>query len=106
MPTIKMPKPITRPTSENYWIRKKVPADLRPLVGKTEVWASLKTKDERQANIKIGAENAKIEAQWARLRAEAARAASSAEAFVPEPFKLTHQDLHALRREVQSRIRD
>ena len=106
MPTIKMPKPIKRPTSENYWIRKKVPADLRPLVGKTEIWASLKTKDERKANIEIGAVNAKIEAEWTRLRAQAARAASSAEAFVPEPFKLTHQDLHALRREEHTRIRD
>jgi site-specific recombinase XerD len=106
MPTNKMPKPITRPTSENYWIRKKVPADLRPLVGKTEIWASLKTKDERQANIRIGAVNAAIEAEWDRLRAEAARAASSAGAFVPEPFRLTHQDLHALRREEHERIRD
>ena len=106
MPNIKMPKPIKRPTSENYWIRKKVPADLRPLVGKTEIWATLGTKDERQANIKIGAVNAAIEAEWARLRAGAARAASSAEAFEPEPFKLTHQDLHALRREEHTRIRD
>jgi hypothetical protein len=105
MPTIKMPKPITRPTSENYWIRKKVPVDLRPLVGKTEIWASLGTKDARQANIKIGEVNAAIEAKWTRLRAEAARAASSAEAFVPDPFKLTHQDLHALRREEHTRIR-
>ena len=46
-----------------------MPAALRPLVGKTEVWASLGTKDERKANIKIGAVNAAIEAEWARLRA-------------------------------------
>jgi hypothetical protein len=106
MPTTKMPKPIKRPTSENYWIRKKVPAYLRPLVGKTEIWASLKTDKERQANIKIGEVNAAIEAEWTRLRAEAARAASSAQVFVPEPFKLTHQDLHALRRERHTQIRD
>lgn len=106
MPNFKMPKPIKRPTSENFWIRKKVPADLRPLVGKTELWATLGTKDERQANIKIGAVNAAIEAEWARLRAGAARVANSAEAFVPEPFKLTHQDLHALRKEEHTRIRD
>ncbi|GGI27464.1 MULTISPECIES: hypothetical protein [Bradyrhizobium] len=43
MSNFKMPKPIKRPTSENYWIRKKV-----PLVGKTELWATLGTKDERQ----------------------------------------------------------
>ncbi|MCK1667965.1 DUF6538 domain-containing protein [Bradyrhizobium sp. 153] len=106
MPNFKMPKPIKRPTSQNYWIRKKVPADLRPLVGKTEIWASLGTKDERQANIKIGALNAAIEAEWARLRAEVARAPQSAETFVFEPFKLTHQDLHALRAAEHSAIRN
>lgn len=106
MPTIKMPKPIKRPTSENYWIRKKVPVVLRPLVGKTEIWATLGTKDERQANIKIGVVNAAIEAEWTRLRTEAARASSSAGSFVPDPFKLTHQDLHALRKEEHTRIRD
>ena len=106
MPTIKMPKPIKRPTSENYWIRKKVPAALRSLVGKTEIWATLGTSNERQANVRIGAVNAAIEAEWDRLRAEAARAAGSAGAFAPEPFKLTHQDLHALRREEHMRIRD
>ncbi|UPJ28962.1 DUF6538 domain-containing protein [Bradyrhizobium sp. CW1] len=105
MPTIKMPKPVKRPTSQNYWIRKKVPADLRPRVGKTEIWASLKTDSERQANIEIGAVNARIEAEWARLRADGARPPAAA-ASVPEPFKLTHQDLHALRRDEHTRVRD
>ncbi|WP_213740407.1 DUF6538 domain-containing protein [Bradyrhizobium sp. dw_411] len=101
-----MPTPITRPTSDFYWIRKKVPLDLRPLVGKTEIWASLGTKDERQANIKIGAVNAAIEADWARLRATAVRMPESEAPLVPEPFKLTHQDLHALRRDEHLRIRN
>ncbi len=86
MPTTKMPHAID---FRNYWLRKKVPADLRPLVGKTEIWASVGTRDERQANIKIGAVNAAIEAEWTRLRTEAAGAANSADPFVPEPFKLT-----------------
>jgi integrase len=103
---MKIPTAIKRPTSKNYWIRKKVPADLRPLVGKTEIWASLGTKDERQANIKIGAVNAAIETRWARLRAEAARGRCSAPPLVPEPFKLTHQDLHALRGEEQTKMRN
>lgn len=106
MPTIKMPKPITRPTSKNYWIRKKVPADLRPLVGKTEIWESLGTKDERKANIKIGEVNARIEADWDRLRAEGQRSPAAARAFVPEPFRLTHLDLHALRGEEHTRVRE
>jgi hypothetical protein len=49
MPSIKMPTPIKRPTSNFYWIRKKVPERLRDLVGKTEIWASLGTKDQRKA---------------------------------------------------------
>lgn len=106
MPTIKMPKPTTRPTSKNYWIRKKVPADLRPLVGKTEIWESLGTKDERKANIKIGEVNARIEADWDRLRAEGQRPPAAARAFVPEPFRLTHLDLHALRGEEHTRVRE
>lgn len=106
MPTIKMPKPITRPTSKNYWIRKKVPADLRPLVGKTEIWESLGTKDERKANIKIGEVNARIEADWDRLRAKRQRPPAAARAFAPEPFRLTHLDLHALRGEEHTRVRE
>ena len=106
MPTIKMPTPIKRPTSEFYWIRKKVPQALRPLVGKTEVWASLKTKDERKANIKIGAVNAAIEAEWARLRADGPPAREPDRALEPAPFKLTHQDLHALRGAAHLNIRD
>jgi integrase len=106
MPSFKMPTPIKRPTSDFYWIRKKVPQALRPLVGKTEIWASLRTKDQRKANIKIGAVNAAIEAEWARLRAEAARPPRLAKKFEPVPFKLTHQDLHALRAEEHVRIRE
>jgi integrase len=106
MPSFKMPTPIKRPTSDFYWIRKKVPLRLRPLVGKTEIWASLRTKDERKANIKIGAVNAAIEAEWARLRAAGVPNSKPKKEFEPEPFKLTHQDLHALRAEEHKRIRD
>jgi hypothetical protein len=106
MPSFKMPTPIKRPTSDFYWIRKKVPLRLRPLVGKTEVWASLRTKDERKANIKIGAVNAAIEAEWARLRAEGVPGSNPKKEFEPEPFRLTHQDLHALRRDEHIRTRN
>jgi hypothetical protein len=90
---VKMPTPIKRPTSDFYWIRKKVPEKLRHLVGKTEVWASLKTKDERQANIKIGAVNAAIEAEWARLRAGGAPGAAALQNLEPAPFKLTFEQI-------------
>lgn len=62
MATLKMPTSITRPSSKVYWIRKKVPLDLRPLVGRSEIWKSLGTKDRRQADVEIGGVNADIEA--------------------------------------------
>jgi hypothetical protein len=106
MPVFKMPTPIKRPTSDFYWIRKKVPENLRPLVGKTEIWASLGTKNPRQAMIKIGALNAAIEADWARLRAELGRKPVAAKPAARRPHELSHQDLHALRAEEHTRIRD
>jgi hypothetical protein len=106
MPMLKMPTPIKRPTSDFYWIRKKVPENLRPLVGKTEIWASLGTKDQRQAIIKIGALNAAIEADWARLRAEVGRAPIQAKPAARRQHELSHQDLHALRAEEHIRIRE
>jgi integrase len=58
MGTTRMPTPI-RPRKANgkeqnvYWIRKKVPERYRAVVGKTEVWRSLKTTDRRTANQRI-----------------------------------------------------
>jgi integrase len=106
MPSFKMPTPIRRPTSDFYWIRKKVPEKLRDVVGKTEIWASLGTKDQRKANIKIGAVNAAIEAEWALLRAETAGGSFPLKEVKLPAFGLTHQDLHALRREEHTRVRD
>jgi hypothetical protein len=106
MPSMKIPTAIRRPNSKYYWIRKKVPADLRPLVGKNEIWKSLGTTDEKEAAIELGGVNARIEADWARLRAQRAHPPAPSRAFVPEPFKLTHLDLHALRGEEHTRVRD
>jgi hypothetical protein len=65
------PKKANGKEQKVYWIRKKVPERYRALVGKTEVWRSLKTKDRRTANEKIGAASAKLEREWARLAREA-----------------------------------
>ncbi|WP_027572896.1 DUF6538 domain-containing protein [Bradyrhizobium sp. WSM1743] len=106
MPTIKMPKPIKRPTSANYWIRKKVPSDLRPLVGKTEIWASLGTSKDREATIKIARRERENRGRMGPAAGRENATPVAADAFVPEPFKLTHQDLHALRKEEHTRISD
>jgi hypothetical protein len=108
MGTTRMPTPI-RPKKANgkeqnvYWIRKKVPERYRALVGKTEVWRSLKTTDRRTANERIAVASAELEREWARLAAEAKRGSKGGAGFEP---RLAHQDLHALRGEAHVMIRD
>jgi hypothetical protein len=107
MGTTRMPTPI-RPKKANgrkqsvYWIRKKVPERYRALVGKTEVWRSLKTADRRTANERIAVASAELEREWARLTLEAARGSKDS----PGGTRLTHQDMHALRGNAHVQIRD
>lgn len=102
MKNFKMPYPRTRPTSEFYWIRKKVPGRHRSLVGKYEVWRSLKTKDLRTAIRRCAAASDALDADWERLAAAAKNAPS--EPGVRSP--LTHRDLHGLRAVAHRWIRD
>ena len=107
MGTTRMPTPI-RPKKANgreqsvYWIRKKVPKRYRALVGKTEVWRSLKTIDRRTANERVAVASAELEREWARLTLEAARGSKDSSGGT----RLTHQDLFAIQRETHIRIRD
>jgi hypothetical protein len=107
MGTTRMPTPI-RPKKANgkgqnvYWMRKKVPQRYRTLVGKGEVWRSLKTTDRRTANARIAVASEELDREWACLATEAKR---GPKAGVAES-RLTHQDLHALRGDAHVRIRD
>lgn len=104
MGTTKMPTPF-RPKKANgkeqnvYWIRKKVPTRYRALVGKTEIWLSLKTTARRTANARIAVISDDLDRQWANLAAEAKHRPNV-------ETRLTHQDLHALQRETHLAIRD
>jgi hypothetical protein len=100
MPSIKMPTPRKRQTSDFYWIRKKVPTRYRPLVGKKEVWRSLETKDLRTATARSAVASATLEAEWAQLAATG----DPPPGF--EPIRLSHQDLLGLQRLTHERIRD
>jgi hypothetical protein len=51
-----------------YWLRKKVPDDLRPLVGKREEKFSLKTRDSTEAKILLAKAVAEIDERWSNLR--------------------------------------
>lgn len=53
-----------------WWLRKKVPDDLRPILGKTEVKKSLRTRDPVEAKIRFTKAIAEIEEAWSRLRGD------------------------------------
>ncbi|MFZ2067293.1 MAG: DUF6538 domain-containing protein [Xanthobacteraceae bacterium] len=59
----------------SYHARLSVPPALRPIVGKTELWAALRATDRRDANRKLPAALARLHAviEAARAEAEAAR---------------------------------
>jgi integrase len=63
-----MARPWKHPKTGIYWLRKRVPEDLRPLVGKLEEKQSLKTKDPAEAKRLHAAKLAEIEAHWEALR--------------------------------------
>ncbi|WP_175487286.1 site-specific integrase [Rhizobium sp. NFR12] len=51
-----------------YWLRKKIPEDLRPVLKKREEKFSLKTRDPAEAKIRFARALAEIEERWGRLR--------------------------------------
>jgi hypothetical protein len=107
MGTTRMPTPI-RPKKANgheqnvYWIRKKVPERYRGLVGKTEVWRSLKTTDRRTANARIAVASEELEREWARLALQAKSGSKDSSG----KGALAHQDLFAIQRETHVQLRD
>jgi hypothetical protein len=112
-----MPTPITRKNSPYLWFRKNVPTRLQGLVGKTQIWKSLKTKDPNEAAILCGITNAEVQAEWARLTTDAAQVGMPKPPLLPDPEssnpgpeiahpRLLYQDLHALRAAAHVRIRD
>lgn len=111
MPTPILPKKKNGSRQTIYWIRKKVPDRLRPLVRKTEVWRSLGTADKREAFTRCAAASAEIEADWANLEAEAAALANPAPTvlqFAPAttPPRLLPMDWFALKGIAHVRLRD
>ena len=63
-----MARPQKHPHSGVYWLRKRVPDDLRQLVGKREEKRSLGTRNPEEAKRRHGEVLSEIEAQWANLR--------------------------------------
>lgn len=70
----RMPTPVLRDKkSKSYWLRKRVPARYRDIVGRGEVWRSLETEDERIATVRCASLSLEFEIEWEN-RFEARRA--------------------------------
>jgi hypothetical protein len=63
-----MARPWKHPKTGIYWLRKRVPDDLVPVLGKREEKRSLKTRDAAEAKRLHAAALSALEAQWANLR--------------------------------------
>ena len=64
-----MSRPWKHPTTGIYWLRKRVPDDLRAAVGKREEKFSLKTREPVEAKRLHAEALAALEQRWANLRA-------------------------------------
>lgn len=65
---VPMARPWKHPKTGMYWLRKRVPDDLRPLLGKVEEKRSLKTKSAAEAKVLIVKALAELEQRWSNLR--------------------------------------
>lgn len=66
--TLAMTRPWKHPDSGYYWFRKRVPDDLRDLVGKREERFSLGTRDPSEAKRLHALKLAEVEERWTNLR--------------------------------------
>ena len=71
-----MARPWKHPKTGIYWLRKRVPEDLRPILGKREEKRSLGTRDAAEAKRLHAQALAELEQRWANLRAPPSRSAS------------------------------
>jgi hypothetical protein len=67
--TLSMTRPWKHPDSGYYWFRKRVPDDLRNLIGKREERFSLGTRDPIEAKRLHVLKLAEVEERWSNIRA-------------------------------------
>ena len=67
--TLNMPHPVKDPKSGSYYIRVRVPADLKASFGRTEISKSLRAREPAVAKERFAAEYAAIQRHWTALRA-------------------------------------
>lgn len=65
---LRMTRPHRRDKSSMFWFRKRVPDEIRAIIGKREEKVSLRTRDPAEAKIAHARVAAEVEARWAQLR--------------------------------------
>lgn len=95
---LRMCSPKRPPNSKYYWIRKRVPDDLRPIVGKREIKKSLGTSDPREAKRIAITVCAEIDATLERARRSLTMGAAEIEALKGEYLR---ERLEAIVKEAQ-----
>ena len=66
--TLAMSRPWKHPNSGVYWLRKRVPDDLRRVIGKSEEKRSLRTRNADEAKRRHAQALLELDARWANLR--------------------------------------
>lgn len=93
---LSMSRPWKHPKTGVYWLRKRIPNDLRPILRKLEEKRSLKTRDPAEAKRRHLEALAQLEAQWANLRAGpqtlSERDGHELAAFVHDHWLALHKD--------------
>ena len=62
-----MPRGMTL-RGDRYYLRRHIPCDLQPLIGRVEVWRSLKTDSLQSALRRMPSVAAEVEAEFERIR--------------------------------------
>src|SRR3954451_6925890 len=66
---LSMPRPYKHPNTGIYWLRKRMPDAVQPLIGKREIRRSLKTTDPTEGKRRHREAPAGLETKWANLKA-------------------------------------
>lgn len=78
-----------------WWLRVRVPDELRPIIGKTEIRRSLKTSDAAEAKRLVRIARIKVEAEFDDARHTFAQSPAG-QAGKPKPIELTEEQVWAL----------
>ncbi|UVF19999.1 site-specific integrase [Microvirga terrae] len=81
---------------KTYWLRVRVPDELRPILGKLEVRRSLSTSDAAEAKRRVRIERVKVEAEFDDARHKLATSRAAQQPGAGQVFELTEEQVWTL----------